>query len=81
MCIDKYGKIQCIGILSLARHPSSYKKKEIGLVFILLGANNDIRQRKTRINQHQNCHNLQRKEILMTITWPLTGTFTFSDTK
>ena len=37
------------------------RRKKIGLVFILLGVNNDIRQSTTRMNQNQNRHNLQRK--------------------
>ena len=77
MCMDKSEKIQCKGILILARYPSSYKKNKILLVFILPGANNDTIQSTTGMNQHQNCHNPQRKEMLMTITWPLMGTFNF----
>ena len=74
MCMDKSGKIQCREIWSLARHLSSYKENKIRLAFMLLGANNDTRQSTTRINYHQNHHNLKKKQMLMTITWPLMGT-------
>ena len=77
MCMDKIGKIQCGGIWSSVRYPISYKKNNILLVLILTGVNNDTRQSMTSMNQHQNHHNLQRKLMLVTITWPLVGTFTF----
>ena len=78
MCMYKYGKIQCRGIWSLARNPSSYKRNKIGLVIILLGVKNDIRHSMARMNQYHNYHNLQMKETLIAITWPLMETFTFS---
>ena len=71
-------KMQCRGILSLTRNTRSYMKYKIGLIFILIGANNNIRQKMKRMNQYHNRHNLQIKEILMTITWPHMGTFTLS---
>ena len=61
--MDEYVNRQCKVIWILFGHPRSYKKKKIGPVFILLSANNDTRQRMTRINQQQNRHNLQRKNI------------------
>ena len=76
-CMDKSVKIQCRGIWSLAINPSTEKKTKIGLFFILLSVNNEIRHIMTTMNQHHNCHKLQKK-TLMKITWPLMGIFTFS---
>ena len=80
MCMDKSGKYIAEEFRVQPDTPAPTRKK-IGLVFISLDANNDTRQRTSRTNQHQNLHNLQRKEMLMTITWPLMGTFTLSQTK
>ena len=81
MYMDKSVKIKCRGILSSSINSNSYKKNKIRLVFILFNVKNNTIQIIKRMNYNQNQQNLQIKLMLMTITWPPMGTFTFSWTK
>ena len=75
------GKIKCRGILISVSNTSSQKKNRIGLFFILFGVNNDTRQIMKSMNHNHNFHNLERKVIVMTITFTLVSTLTFIKTK
>ena len=59
--MDKYRKIQLRVIWSLDINTSSYEKKKIWIIIIFLGAKNDTRKSTKTTNQHQKCHNIQRK--------------------
>ena len=57
---------------------SPRRKRKLQLSSSFLNVNNDTRQIMKRMDHNYNHHNLQGKLMLMTITWPLMLTYTFS---